>query len=131
MIDLSAPQDLVQSRAAMPLLWLLPTAVILLTGQFADIRWVITAGWTGSLLVMGTACLVNARGCGRMHCYFTGPFFLIMAAVSLLYGLQVLPFGARGWTYIGAVLLVGSVALCVLPERLWGRYRRAPQEDGS
>jgi hypothetical protein len=117
-------RDLVKNRAAMPLLWVLPIGIIVVTGNFAESGWLVTAGWTLSLLIMGSACLVNARGCGRTHCYFTGPFFLIMAAVSLTYGLHLLPLGARGWSYIGAVLLVGGISLCVLPEWAWGRYRR-------
>jgi hypothetical protein len=105
------------------LLWCLPIGIILLTGQFGGGGWVITAGWTLSLLVMGSACLVNARSCGRMHCYFTGPFFLVMAVVTLMYGLHLLPLGTHGWSYIGDVLLVGGASLCVLPEWVWGKYR--------
>jgi hypothetical protein len=123
MNDDCARRDLVSDPAAGPLLWLLPIAVIVVTGYFAGGGWIVTAGWTVSLLVMGSACLVNARACGRMHCYFTGPFFLIMAAVSLTYGLHLLPLGAHGWSYIGAVLLVGGVVLCLVPERFLGRYR--------
>jgi len=114
---------LVRNRAAL-LLWVLPIGIILVTGYFSGNGWIVTAGWTVSLLIMGGACLVNARGCGRMHCYFTGPFFLIMAVVSLAYGLHLLPLGGQGWSYIGAVLLVGGISLCVLPEWVWGRYRR-------
>ena len=122
-----AERDLLKSTAAMSLLWGVPIGIIVVTGQFAGAGWVITAGWTLSLLVMGTACLVNARGCGRMHCLFTGPLFLIMAVVSLLHGLHLLPLGAHGWSNIGLVLLVGGVSLCVLPEWVWGRYRREPE----
>jgi hypothetical protein len=108
----------------MPLLWVLPIGIILVTGHFAQSGWIVTAGWTASLLTMGSACLVNARGCGGMHCYFTGPFFLIMAVVSLAYGLHLLHLGGQGWSYIGAVLLLGGILLCVVPEWVWGRYRR-------
>jgi hypothetical protein len=117
-------RDLVKNPGAMPLLWLLPVGVILAAGQFAGPGLIMTSAWTASLLVMGGACLVNARRCGRTHCYFTGPFFLIMAVVSLMYGLHVLPLGARGWSYIGTALLIGGVLLCVIPEWVWGQYRR-------
>lgn len=60
-----------------------------------------------------------------MHCYFTGPFFLLMAVVSFLHGAQVLPLGPHGWLYVGGVLLLGGVLLFVVPEWVWGRYRRA------
>ncbi len=51
--------------------------------------------WPGLLTFMGVTCLVNARHCGRIHCYFTGPFFLVLA----------------------------GVALCWVPEWILGRYR--------
>lgn len=120
-----AQRDLVKNPDAMPLLWGLPAAIILLTGCCAGGGWIVTISWTLSLLVMGGACLVNARGCGRTHCYFTGPFFLLMAVVSLLHGLQVLALGPQGWLYIGTVLLLGGVVLYFVPEWVWGRYRRA------
>jgi hypothetical protein len=119
-------RDLVKNPAVMPLLWGVPIGVILVTGHFAREGWIVTVGWTLSLLIMGSACLVNARGCGRMHCYFTGPFFLLMAVVSLMFGLHLLPLGAHGWSYISIALLSGAMVLCVVPEWVWGRYRRAP-----
>jgi hypothetical protein len=73
---------------------------------------------------MGTACLVNATRCGRVHCYVTGPFFLLAALVTLLYGLGVLPLGADGWKLIGMTILIGAIVLCCLPELLFGKYRR-------
>ena len=72
---------------------------------------------------MGGACAVNAMRCGRIHCYVTGPFFLLMAVVALLYGIGVVPFGAKGWNLIGLTILVGAVALCCLPELILGKYR--------
>jgi hypothetical protein len=74
---------------------------------------------------MGVACLANARRCGRVHCYATGPFFLILAGGSLLYGLGVMPLGSNGWNTLGLILLVGSIVLCCGSELLFGRYRRS------
>jgi hypothetical protein len=71
---------------------------------------------TTGLSIMGVACLVNAMRCGRVHCYITGPFFLAMAAATLLYGLGVLPLGGSGWNLIGLTVLAGAVALCCLPK---------------
>jgi hypothetical protein len=79
--------------------------------------------WPTMLTFMGVACLLNARRCGRIHCYFTGPFFLLLALIGLLYGLDLLPLGARGWSMLSIALVVGSVALICVPEWLFGRYR--------
>jgi hypothetical protein len=72
---------------------------------------------------MGAACMVNAFRCGRVHCYLTGPFFLLMALVTLLYGLGGTPQVRDGWNLIGLTILVGASILCCLPEMLWGKYR--------
>jgi hypothetical protein len=116
-------RDLLGSGTAPWLLWVLPIATIALTGQFADREWILTVSWTLALLVMSVGCFANARRCARTHCYFTAPFFLLMAVASLLHGLGIVPLGPQGWSYIGIVLLVGATLLCLLTEWAWGRYR--------
>ena len=123
--------DLVRNCQTMLLLWGLPVAIMLATGYYDDGGWITTVGWTLSLSVMGAACLVNARGCGRTHCYFTGPYFLLMAVLSLLHGAQVLPLGPHGWSFIGTAFVAGGALLYVVPERIWGRYRGAPTATRS
>src|SRR5258708_4709121 len=71
---------------------------------------------------MAAECLVNARRCGRLHCFITGPFFLLLAGVSLLYGLGVLPLGPHGWQWLVNTLLIGGCVLTCVPEWLFGRY---------
>lgn len=82
-----------------------------------------TVVWTTALGTMGTACLVNAFRCGRLHCYLTGPFFLAMSVVTLLFGLGVVTPGRNGWNLIGLMTLVGAIVLCCVPELLVARYR--------
>ena len=77
-----------------------------------------------ALSVMGIACIANAARCGRVHCFLTGPFFMGMAVVTLLYGVGIVPLGANGWNVIGLTILVGAIALGCLPELFLGRYRR-------
>ena len=79
-----------------------------------------------SLLVMGAACLANAARCGRLHCYFTGPLFLLGAVASLLRGLDIvfLP-----WSWIGYVLLGGTL-LAYVPEWIRGRYSSQRERHG-
>jgi hypothetical protein len=72
---------------------------------------------------MGVACIVNALRCGRVHCYLTGPFFLLMALIALSYGLGILHLGANGWNLLGLMTLIGAIALGCLPEMFLGKYR--------
>ena len=108
--------------SAFVLFWL-PAIAIIAGGLPAVSNGWRTVIWTAALAVMGAACLANAMRCGRIHCFITGPFFLAMAVVTLLYGLGVLPLGSRGWNFIGLTILVGAVVLCCLPEAFLGRYR--------
>jgi len=43
-----------------------------------------------AFLIMGLACIANARRCGRVHCYFTGPLFLLSAVLSAVHGWNVI-----------------------------------------
>lgn len=100
------------------LTWGVPAAVLIMSPvRYFAIVWPIV------LTVLGLACLLNARRCGRIHCYVTGPFFLLLALVGLLYDLDVLPLGARGWSTLSIALVVGSVIFVCVPEWLFGRYR--------
>src|SRR5262249_8275271 len=83
-----------------------------------------TVLWTASLGFMGTLCLLNASRCGRVHCRFTGPFFILGAVASLGYGLGFLPFGSSGWKWICAVTVIGGIALTCIPQLILGRYGR-------
>ncbi len=105
-------------------LFCLPAIAIVATGHYRIGGGWRTAVWTAALSIMGTACLANAVRCGRVHCYITGPFLLVMAVVTLLYGLGVLPLGGNGWNAIGLTILIGAIALSCLPEMLFGKYRR-------
>jgi hypothetical protein len=69
---------------------------------------------------MATACLLNAARCGRVHCRFTGPFFILAAVASLAYGLGLLPLGPSGWKWIGLGTIIGALALCCIPELFLG-----------
>ena len=67
-------------------------------------------------------CVLNARQCKRVHCTFTGPFFLLMAVAALLVGFRVISFGPNTWNILGAVIIAGGVGLWVVPEMIWGKY---------
>ena len=115
---------------ALALFWLPAIAIAVTAGSKFGGVW-RTAVWTAALAVMGTACIVNAARCGRVHCYLTGPFFLLMALVSLLFGINLLPLGTNGWNRIGLTVLICAVGLCCLPEMLMGKYRRGHAGQGN
>ena len=67
---------------------------------------------------MGIGCLVNARRCGRLHCYFTGPVFVLAAIYVSLAAANLVP------TRPGVLLLTVftiSILAC-LAELPLGRY---------
>lgn len=102
------------------LIWGIPIAILVISPSIGTRYLVIV--WPTLLTFMGMACLLNAHRCGRTHCYATGPFFLLLAGVALLYGIGVLPLGANGWYTLCDVFGIGSVVLCCVPEWIFGRY---------
>lgn len=115
--------DLLRRPLTLWLLWVAPWVLILASGVFGD-NLVRTTGWTLGFAVMGGACLINARGCGRRHCFYTGPLFLLAALASLLYGLQALPLGRSGWNWISDGAIAGALLACFGLEHLLGKYTR-------
>ncbi len=109
------------------LIWCLPLAGLAISGLVGGLLQVIA--WPMLLSWMGAACLLNARGCRRLHCFLTGPFFLLLALVSLLYGLGVLTLGSHGWSKLSLVLVAGGLFLFYVPERLFGKYLPGRPQD--
>lgn len=115
-------RDLLRRGSSAFLLWCLPLCAFALGfSQAAALRTIL---WFTSLAVIGVACLINASRCGRVHCLFTGPFFILCAVTSLVYGLGLMPLGPSGWKWIGAGTIMGALVLCCIPELVLGRYRR-------
>ena len=83
--------------------------------------------WLLSLAWAGGSCLANAVHCGRLHCWLTGPFFLMGAAALGLYliAAPVLPAAMPAW--IATAEIAGGLLLIFVPERLWGRYLARPR----
>jgi|SRR5215470_17272036 len=90
-------RDLLCQGLSAFLLWCVPWCAFAVGfGQATRLRTVL---WSASLAGMGVACLLNASRCGRVHCRFTGPFFILCAMVSLVYGLgfyRLDELGGRG-----------------------------------
>ncbi len=97
------------------LVWCLPVLLLVVGIFWSEGRvWL----WTPALLGAGIACVANAARCGRLHCYFTGPLYLLGAAATLLRAFEIVPLR---WSWIGNAILVGTI-LAFLPEWFRGKY---------
>ena len=92
--------DILSSRWRVSILYCLPAIAIVAVGPLAISNGWRSVVWTVALATMGVACIVNAVRCGRVHCYLTGPFFLLMALAALSYGLGILHLGGNGWNVL-------------------------------
>ncbi len=115
-------KDWVAAGQSLALAWGFP-GLVLAGSLFVEPPWRAWI-WVPSLLWMGTACMANARRCGRTHCYFTAPLFFVVACVALLDGLGLLTLGLRAWTWLALGLVIGTAGLWWGTERLWGRFLR-------
>jgi len=106
--------DLTDTKLAW-LVWGLPAALFLAGLLWAPSRvWL----WVPSLLVAGTACLLNARGCARRHCFFTGPLYLLGAVATLVKAMGMITIG---WSWIAIATLAGT-AIAFTLEYAYGTY---------
>lgn len=116
--DTAVARDWASGPVGFGAVWGIPMVGLVLGGVF-DLHAYL---WPPALAYMGGACLLNAMRCGRLHCYFTGPFFLATALAALAHGTGLVSLGDDGWRWIGGVVLVGGLGLTYLPEWVWGRY---------
>lgn len=115
------PRDILSHWHVGVALYWIPVLVLIVSG-FLNIDQIWrTIIWTAALTTMAAGCIVNAFRCGRVHCYVTGPFFLIMAIFILVRGLDT-PIGDEGWNMIALTVLVGTSVLWFVPEMFFGRY---------
>lgn len=116
-------KDLLGSPWATGFLWIGPWVLIIATSSTGNLAHTII--WTFSFTIGGAACLVNARRCGRLHCFYTGPLYLLAALACLFYGLGILPLGQHGWNWIIGTAAALSLLLCCGLEQLVGKYRKS------
>lgn len=86
--------------------------------------WVTAAAWSAAFVWMGGACLINARRCGRVHCFVSGPILLLGAAFAAAIALEFVHINAVGFAGAVAATLALS-ALSYVFELVWGRYAGA------
>jgi hypothetical protein len=78
--------------------------------------------WIIALIWMGTACILNARQCGRTHCRYTGPFYLAMIAPVLVLGSDIASAGIYGWIVLAVLIIGGGKVIWWATERAWGKF---------
>jgi hypothetical protein len=100
--------------------WCLPLGVgfaanfLAFPARGIDLIWVVLFVW------MGTGCILNARRCHRVHCYISGPAFLLGAVALGLLATGLLGFGSHALNnVVGATLLVALLSF--VPE-IWNKY---------
>jgi hypothetical protein len=117
----------------LPRIWLAARARNYWRGGFLTPRWLPgcwswvvvparTVIWIVALAWMGVACILNARRCGRTHCRFTGPYYLVMIIPVLALGLRVVPAGLLGWLALGAFIILGGKTIWWATERAQGKF---------
>ena len=116
MTDICAHNDDLARRPIRWLLWGVP-AVLFAVGAFVPPLPRLLL-WTPALLIAGVVCLANAGRCRRLHCYITGPLYLIAALTTVLVGMGVVPLPWR-WIAWG---VIGGTILAHTPEWVRGRY---------
>ncbi len=125
MTEQSERRDLLRQPVSFMIAWGAPIAIIIAANSmhmllpFKAVVVVIATCFAW----MGTACLANAKRCGRLHCFLSGPVLLASAVAVLLVGLRIVSLGESGLIYVvwGAF---GLVVLTFIPEMLRGRYVR-------
>ncbi len=118
-----ARRDLSARAGSFLAVWGAPALVGIAASIFApSITWSAGA-WSLAFAWMGAACLINARRCGRLHCYFSGPILLAGALLTGLIALRLLDADATGLVAIAIGALVFA-SLTYALEFAWGRYLR-------
>jgi hypothetical protein len=96
-------------------LWGVPKGMLVVGIFWSEARgWL----WVPALLVAGMACVVNAARCGRLHCYLTGPLYLLAALAMVLSSLRIV---SLHWGWIFAAVVTGMVLAYTL-EGIRGKY---------
>ncbi len=114
MRDMCPDKDLAKNKSRW-LLWGLPTGLFVVGGFLPELRPLL---WIPALLVGGVACVANAAGCHRLHCYITGPLYLLAALATALSSLGLVAISAQAI----AVAVVGGTVLAYMPEWFRGQY---------
>jgi hypothetical protein len=101
--------------------WCIPLGVAAAASLVLSSLQIVAVVWTVAFAWMGIGCLLNARRCHRLHCYFSGPVLLLGSLSVGCIGLGVLTFGPHGLNNAVSLTLVLAL-LSFVPEMIWGKY---------
>jgi hypothetical protein len=110
---------LASAHASAPAWWVPKVAIVAALFAPVSVRSVV---WTIALMWLGTACILNARRCGRTHCRYTGPYYLAMIAPVLSFASGLIAVGFYGWVVLCILVLGGSWIIWWATERAWGKF---------
>src|SRR5262247_285622 len=113
-------RDWVRSRRTNLLAWWIPQGGII-AGLFVPVP-ARTVIWIVALIWMGTACILNAKRCGRTHCRYTGPYYLAAIAPVLMLGTDMLHVDFLAWLVLAVLILLGGTLIWWATERAWGKF---------
>jgi ABC-type molybdate transport system permease subunit len=105
------------------LAWWLPKGAII-AALFVAVP-LRVAVWTVALLWIGTTCILNAKRCGRIHCRYTGPYYLAMILPVLILALDLISASIYAWLALALLIVCGGWVIWWATEQLWGRYSNA------
>ena len=117
---IQSSRDWVRDPRTKMLAWWIPQTAIV-AGLLAPVA-ARAAIWVVALTWMGTACILNAKRCGRTHCRYTGPYYLAMIAPTFALSLGFLSVGLISWLILAFVILLGSKLLWWGTEQAWGKF---------
>src|SRR5262249_35884684 len=112
--------DWLSSPRTNALAWWIPKAAIVAALFFPSPA--RTGMWIIALVWMGTACILNARRCGRTHCRYTAPYYLAMIAPVLVLASGVVSVDFYAWLSLAVLILGGSTIIWWATERAWGKF---------
>jgi len=117
---IDSSRDWLRSPRTTALAWWIPQGAIIITLFLpVSLRTII---WIFALVWMGTACILNAKRCGRTHCRYTGPYYLVAIVPVLALGTDVLHADFPGWLALAAVILLGAKLFWWVTEWSWEKF---------
>lgn len=102
MSDACARNDLVERNISW-LLWRVPMLAFVVGAFLPPAARPLL--WVPAFLVAGVSCVVNARRCGRFHCFMTGPLYLLAAFATV----AAVPWGWIAFGVVGGTIAAYAV----------------------